>query len=77
MVDHVTHVDVDAVGRRASELARALTALGFSVRCKRGRTVADSSAIEAQDAKAKLRALGFADREYRIFVEYVRQWGFL
>ena len=77
MVDHVTHVEVDAAGHRASDLVRALAGLGFSVRCEGGRRVAESSTIEAQDAKARLRALGFADREYRIVVEYVRRWGFL
>jgi hypothetical protein len=77
MVDHVTRITVDAEGDRAAELARALEALGFTLRVGRRRFVGESRTVEAQDAKRRLRALGFADREYRILLEYVRQWGIL
>jgi hypothetical protein len=77
MVDHVTRITVDAAGPRAAALGRALAQLGFTVRAGRGRLVGESSEVEAQDAKRRLRALGFADREYRVILEYVRRWGVL
>ena len=77
MVDLVTRITVEAEGHRASDLVHALMSLGFAVRCERGRRVAESSVVEAQHAKAELRTRGFADREYRVFVEYARKWGFL
>jgi hypothetical protein len=77
MVDHLTRVTVDAPPPRAGAFAAALSELGFSVRQERGRTVADSAALGGRETKELLRARGFQDREYRIFVEYVRQWGTL
>lgn len=77
MVDHLTRVTVHASGGRATELATALAARGFSVRVERHRFVAESTVVEAQDAKAWLRARGFEDREYQVFLEYVRQGGIL
>jgi hypothetical protein len=77
MVDHLTRVTVHADGGRAAEMAAALAARGFQVRVERRRFVAESSTVEAQDAKAWLRARGFADREFQVFLEYVRRWGVL
>ena len=77
MVDHLTRVTVHASGGRAAEMAAALAARGFAVRVERRRFVAESAAVEAQEAKAWLRARGFADREYEVFLEYVRRWGIL
>ncbi len=77
MVDHLTRITVDADGGRAAEMARALVARGFTVRIERHRFVAESTAVEAQDAKRYLRALGYDDREFRVFLEYVRKWGIL
>lgn len=77
MVDHLTRITVDARAPRADALSDALAGLGFQVTRDRKRIVADSSAIEARAAKERLRAQGFADREYQVYVEYVRQWGFL
>lgn len=77
MIDHLTRVTVHATGGRAAELATALAARGFLVRVERRRLVAESTAVEAQEAKAWLRARGFEDREYQVFLEYVRQWGIL
>ena len=77
MVDHLTRVTASAGAPRADALAQALASAGFSIRRERGRVVADSSAVEGREAKDLLRAAGFEDREYRVFVEYVRQWGFL
>lgn len=77
MVDHLTRVIVHATGGRAAEMAAALAARGFSVRVARHRFVAESTVVEAQAAKAWLRARGFEDREYQVFLEYARQWGIL
>ena len=77
MVDHLTRVTVDARAARADELARALADRGFDVRRERSRIVADSSEVEGQDVKAYLRGRGFEDREFQVFVEFVRKWGVL
>ncbi len=77
MVEHLTRITVDARSERAEELGRALAAHGFAVRRQRHRIVAESSVVEARAAKEHLRSLGFRDREYRVFLEYVRQWGIL
>jgi len=77
VVDHLTRVTVYAGAPRAEALADALAVLGFAVKRERRRIVADSSIIGGQEAKRLLRGRGFEDREYRIFVEYVRQWGIL
>jgi hypothetical protein len=77
MVDHLTRVTADATLARAGELAAALSLLGFAVRREAGRIVADSAVVEGQSVKAYLRGLGIADRDYQVFVEFVRQWGIL
>ena len=77
MVDHLTRITVDAGTPRAEELVRALAERGFSVRRERRRLVAESTVVEAQEAKRALLALGFRDREFQVFLEYVRQWGVL
>jgi hypothetical protein len=77
MVDHLTRVTVDATGARAEELLAALALWGFTVRRERRRVVADSTTVEAGEAKRALLELGFRDREFRVFLEYVRRWGVL
>ncbi len=77
MVDHLTRVTVDAGAERAPDLVAALAAFGFVVRREGGRVVAESDRIEALDAKRYLRALGYRDREFEVFLEYVRRWGVL
>ncbi len=77
MVDHLTRIRVDAGAERAPDLVRALAAFGFAVRREGGRVVAESDRIEALDAKRYLRALGFRDRDFEVFLEYVRRWGVL
>jgi hypothetical protein len=77
MVDHRTRITVDADGGRAAEMARALAARGFEVRVARRRFVAESTTVEATEAKEYLRSLGFHDREFRVYLEYVRRWGVL
>jgi hypothetical protein len=77
MVDHLTRVTVDVRSPRAGELAAALAALGFDVRREARRFIADSTEVEGQGVKAQLRDRGFEDREYQVFVEFVRKWGVL
>jgi hypothetical protein len=77
VVDHLTRVIVNASAPRAAALAGALAGFGFAVTRDRKRIVADSSTVGGREAKDLLRARGFADREYQVLVEYVRQWGFL
>lgn len=77
MVDHLTRITVDAGADRAEELAGALALRGFAVRRDGGRLVAESDRVEAQDAKRYLRSLGFRDRDFQVFLEYVRAWGVL
>ncbi len=77
MVEHLTRVTVDSSAERAEDVARALALRGFSVRRDGHRLVAESDEVEAQDAKRYLRSLGFRDREYQVFLEYVRAWGVL
>lgn len=77
MVDHLTRITIDVRSPRADDLAAALAAGGFDVRRERRQIVADSTQVEGQAAKAFLRERGFEDREYQVFVEYVRKWGIL
>ncbi len=77
MVDHLTRITIDPRAERATDLVRALAAFGFTVRTERARLVAESDRVEALDAKRYLRSLGFADRDYQVFLEYVRAWGIL
>ena len=77
MVDHLTTVMPDAsLGQaRQAEMAAVLEAIGFTLQ-RHGRRIAfSSSTVEAQTAKAYLRAHGFLDREFGIVLEYTRQWG--
>jgi hypothetical protein len=79
MVDHVTTVTPDGAldPARLADMASALEAIGFTVHCG-GRSVSFSSdRVEAQTAKAYLRAHGFRDRDFGIVLEYARQWGIL
>ena len=79
MVDHLTTVspDSDVGPARVAEMMSLLEAIGFQV-YRNGRRVSfTSTKIEAQTAKAYLRAHGFRDREFGIVLEYARQWGIL
>ena len=77
MVDHLTRVTIDVRSASADALASALADHGFAVRRERRRIVADSTLVEGQDVKAYLRGRGFQDRDYQVFVEFVRKWGVL
>ncbi len=75
MVDHLTRVTADHPSPRAEVLARTLEGLGFSVTRERGRIRAESGSVEAAAVKRALRDGGLHDSEYRVVVEFVRQWG--
>jgi hypothetical protein len=75
MVDHLTRVIVGRDAPRSADLVRALASLGFAIREEPRRIVADSSTVEAGEAKVRLRSLGFGDRDYQLLLEFVRQWG--
>lgn len=77
MVDHLLQVTVAAGGARGAELTGALASMGFQVRSVDGRAVASSAVAEPRSTKERLRSMGYADREYRLRLEYVRRWGFL
>jgi hypothetical protein len=77
MVDHLTTVLLDARAPRTPAIADVLAALGFAVHRRGGRVVAESAEVEAQDARRRLAALGFRDREFSIVLEYVRRRGIL
>ena len=80
----VTAADVRAEGERlrahTERIAAAmevLAARGFGFKRAGTRIVAESVDVEASEAKGGLLAAGFADREFRIVLEYRRRWGIL
>lgn len=79
MVDHLTLVTAETgLARcRARELGAALATLGFERRSGGGDDAFASTRVEAQAVKRHLLARGFRDREFRVVLEYVRQWGVL
>jgi hypothetical protein len=77
VVDHLTRITIHASAARAEAAVTALGEAGFTIRRTADRIVAESSKVEAQEAKRWLRALGLEDREFRVFLEYVRRWGTL
>lgn len=60
---------------RVAQMMEALQERGFTLKFEKDRVVADSSEVEAQDAKAYLIARGFQDREFQVYLEYARKWG--
>jgi len=76
LVGHVTTVvpDHDLTQERALALGEALGDLGFEAD---GPSSWRSAAVEAAAAKAYLRGRGFADREFRIVLEYEPRWGMM
>ncbi len=79
MVDLLTLVTAErGLARcRVHELAAALGGLGFERRPAPGGESFASTEVEAGAVKRHLLARGFRDREFRVVLEYVRQWGVL
>ena len=79
MVDHLTTITAERSldEGRAFALDAALMVLGFERHQRGGRTMWTSTAVEAGAAKVHLRQRGFRDREFRVVLEYVRQWGIM
>lgn len=79
MVNHLTTV-WPARGlepARIASMASTLGDLGFEQQARGDRVSFASDRVEAQTVKAYLRAHGFRDHEFRLVLEYVRQWGML
>jgi hypothetical protein len=78
MVAHLTSIRPErgVAPSRLADLATALGDIGFE-RAGAREPVFTSTIVEAGSAKAYLRGRGFADAEYRVFLEYVRLWGTL
>ena len=60
---------------RVAVMMELLAAKGFIFSFKQGSIFADSSVMEAQEAKKYLQDNGFLDQEFQIFLEYGRKWG--
>jgi superfamily II DNA/RNA helicase len=60
---------------RVAAMMEALAERGFTFKFEKDRIFADSSAMEAQEAKKYLIARGFQDREFQVMLEYARKWG--
>lgn len=66
------------LARRTEQVAammEALAARGFTFTFAKDRVFADSSEMEAQDAKKYLLSQGFEDSEFQVLLEYARKWG--
>lgn len=66
--------DAANISRNIS-LLRTLEEQGFAFKMGKDCIYAISTEIEAQDAKEFLRAQGFYDNEFQVFLEYTRKWG--
>jgi hypothetical protein len=62
---------------RVVAMAEFLANLGFRISTGKDCIIADSSVVEAGEAKRKLIEAGFHDREFQIVLEYTRKWGML
>ena len=62
---------------RVANMMEALAEQGFTFQFDKERILADSRQVEAQAAKEYLLSRGFEDREFQVFLEYVRKWGVL
>lgn len=62
---------------RVAAMMEALADRGFTLHFAKDRIFADSTEIEAQEAKRYLLEQGFRDREFQIFLEYARKWDVL
>ena len=62
---------------RNGALREWLAAHAFAIAEKRGGWQAVSHDGEGNDHKDALRAAGFADYDYHLYVEYQRAWGYL
>jgi len=54
-----------------------LESQGFVFTQQGERIIGTSRTVEAQELKEILRAGGFADGEYQVYLEYQRKWGIM
>lgn len=59
---------------RVASIMDALAKQDFTFKFAKDRIFADSTEMEAQDAKKYLLSLGFQDSEFQVFLEYARKW---
>ncbi|MDR7865982.1 MAG: hypothetical protein RIN56_04140 [Sporomusaceae bacterium] len=59
---------------RVAAMMDALAARGFTFKLEKDRVFADSTEMEAQDAKRYLLTQGFEDTEFQVLLEYARKW---
>ncbi|MDT8901786.1 hypothetical protein [Anaeroselena agilis] len=67
----------ESLSRRAERVAammEALEARGFTFKFAKDRVFADSTEMEAQDAKRYLLSQGYEDTEFQVLLEYARKW---
>ncbi len=69
--------EVMAHAYRVAEAVEALAELGFQIWTSRDRVVAESTCVEAVDAKTLRRSRGFGDDEYQVQLEFERAWGMM
>lgn len=70
----------DRLQTRAARVAAMMEALadhGFVCKFSKNCVLADSDAMEAQEAKKYLLARGFEDTEFQVMLEYARKWDVL
>ena len=71
---HSAHPATDARSKALLSFARAH---GFAIRTTRTQWQGSVLDVESEDIKTLLRAAGFADRDFHLYLEYQRGWGFL
>ncbi|WP_378953711.1 hypothetical protein [Pelosinus sp. sgz500959] len=62
---------------RVALMMELLAVKGFAFSFHKNAIFADSSVMEAQEAKEYLLENGFHDQEFQIFLEYGRKWGIM
>ena len=63
--------------QRVAAMMELLAPRGFSFRQDKNCIYAESTEMEAQEAKRYLLANGFQDKEFQVWLEYTRKWGMM
>ena len=62
---------------RVAGMMELLAVRGFVLHRGKNCIYADSEEVEAQEAKQYLLKNGYADKEFQIWLEYIRKWGMM
>lgn len=62
---------------RVAAMMEALATQGFTFYHEKDCIYADSDKVEAQEVKHFLIDKGFHDREFQVWLEYIRKWGMM